>query len=259
MRSISFSLLLVIVLGVASFTTGRVVHWTGLANDSDENWHNPANWDIGDVPTSTDDVIISLKTRNDINLYDTAPTAYARSITLDTADIIASGTLIVYGPVVGNNASQLEMLADCAFGDVKVDTLIVGDGGTVNVTSVHANNVFLLSSILNIGSSKSTSQNLAINNGGLFGNGATFTTTSLVFPNPQFYHSKKIPASLVPLQKQLYELSEKYDNMSGRKSPESVDTIIASVEISAKTFYMSKLVGEQDLVFQDGATITSGF
>jgi len=261
MSRLSYSLLLVIVLGVASFSTGRVVHWTGLANNSDQNWHDPANWDIEAVPTSTDDVIISLKERYDIYLYDTAPIAYAHSLVLDTAEIIASGPLIVFGPVVGNNNSQVEVLAYCAFGDVKVDTFIVGDGGSANVTSLNTNNVFLLSSVLNIGTSHSTTQNLAIVNGGLFGTGATFQTTSLVFPSPQFLHSTKTPASLIPMKKQLYELSEKYDNLFQRKitEPKNIDSIVSGVEISTSTFFMSKVVGEQDLVFQNGGTIVSGF
>jgi len=257
-----FSLLL--ILGVVlSFTAGRVITWTGRANNSDQNWHNVANWDTETIPTIEDDVVISLKERYDIYLYDTAPTAYARSLVLNTAEIIATGQLVVNGPVTGNMDSQLEALSDCSFGDVNVDTFLIQGGITVNVSKVETKSLFVLSGTLHInGQSSSTTKALALSFGQIEGMGATLKADSIVLPAPQFYTSTTLPKSLLPVREKLVEVLKKSEgrkkvNVEG-KHPDTLYTIVSGVQVTGNSFYMSKLAGEQDLLFINGGTITSG-
>lgn len=254
-----FSLLLVLGV-VVSFTSARTVTWTGRANNSDQNWHNPANWDIEALPTYQDDVVISLKERYDIYLYDTAPTAYARSIVLNTAEIIASGQLIVDGPVTGDTNSQIEALTECSFGDIKVDTVIISGAVNVNVSSVHCNNLFVLGGTLNFGLSSSSAKALALSYGKLEGMGTSLKVNSVVLPAPQFFSSSKIPKSLMPVRNKLVEVMKKTEERGNvnAKHPDTLYTIVSGVQVSTDSFYMSKLDGEQDLIFQNGGTIVSG-
>jgi len=156
-------LLLVLLVGVVSFTAGITIEWTGK---TDEQWDVSSNWQPRQVPSINDDVLILNSTQKSVYIWPWN-TAFARSITLgDRSILYAEGTLTVTDKVSTTTTETSVYIysgsGPSTFGDVDVGTFFVSSAGVVvTVKSLKTDWLSLnANSILYIGKAASTATTL---------------------------------------------------------------------------------------------------
>jgi hypothetical protein len=104
------------------------VTWVGVSNGS---WHSPANWDAGQVPSSTSDVVIASNTQNFVLATSTISFS---TLTIGGA-ANATNTLILSGLISSGGNITLSASGTLSFATTSAQsitgTLLISSGGTL--------------------------------------------------------------------------------------------------------------------------------
>jgi hypothetical protein len=132
-RVTTFFLTLFSLVIASFFVTINQVHagtvtWVGVSNGS---WHSPANWDVGQVPSSTSDVVIASNTQNFV--LATSTVAFS-TLTIGGA-ANATNTLILSGSISSGGNITIAASGTLSFATTSAQSitgdLLIQSGGTL--------------------------------------------------------------------------------------------------------------------------------
>lgn len=135
LKSPAFKKMWIFFFGLFFFFSSNTV-FAQISSDFDGNWNSPVTWNLVEVPSSSDNVIIG----NTVTIP-AGTTAEAFDLTINNT-LYVEGTLIVYGSLYSGNNSELIAVSGSSI-------FIFGDANLANQVSLDLSSYFVVKGDLN--------------------------------------------------------------------------------------------------------------